>query len=267
MSRVRSTSASPILTDGRIGVNAHNHQHLFCLRANPNIDGPNNSVFVSDAVPDNAPVGSSENFYGNGFHARRTQLAHNGDFSDYDGSVSRTWDMCNPSKLHPFSGKPASYKLVSREVPGLLPKEGSLVWKRAGFARHAVYVTRYEDDQLWPAGRHVPQTSGEPSLGLPEWIAQARDASVDNTDVVLWHTFGVTHIPAPEDFPVMPVEPITLLLRPRNFFANNPVMDVPPSYASTPSQVAAGGREAEDNTDQLSRNALSNCQRACGSRL
>lgn len=56
--------------------------------------------------------------------------------------------------------------------------------------------------------------------------------------MVLWHTFGVTHFPSPEDFPVMPAEGMTLLLRPRNFFAGNPVMDVPPSYVSVPSQVA-----------------------------
>ena len=62
----------------------------------------------------------------------------------------------------------------------------------------------------------------------------------------------MTHIPAPEDFPVMPVEPITLLLRPRNFFTNNPVMDVPPSYASTPSQVAANGQGVTDSTDAAS---------------
>lgn len=74
--------------------------------------------------------------------------------------------------------------------------------------------------------------------------------------MVLWHTFGVTHIPAPEDFPVMPVEPITLLLRPRNFFANNPVLDVPPSYASTPSQVAASGAGVTDATDKMSKLAF-----------
>ena len=63
--------------------------------------------------------------------------------------------------------------------------------------------------------------------------------SIDNEDVVLWHTFGVVHFPAPEDFPVMPSEPMTLLLRPRNFFANNPVMDVPPQLSITPKQMAA----------------------------
>ena len=117
------------------------------------------------------------------------------------------------------------------------------------------------DDQLWPAGRHVPQTSGEPSVGLPEWIGDGSE-NVDNEDVVLWHTFGVTHIPAPEDFPVMPVEPITLLLRPRNFFENSPVLDVPPSYSITPSQVAAAnGEGVVDAADKASTLAFGDSDR------
>lgn len=218
---------------------------------------------MSDAVPSDAPVGSEENFYGNAFYAKRTKLATTGmAATDYNGDTARTWDMCNTGRPHPYSGKPASYKLISREVPRLLPKEGSLVWKRAGFARHAVHVTRYRDDELWAAGRHVPQTSGEPSRGLPEWIGDGSE-SVDDTDVVLWHTFGVVHFPAPEDFPVMPVEPITLLLKPRNFFANNPVMDVPPSYASTPSQVAAAGRGVYEAADKMSKLAFGGQNGCC----
>ena len=98
----------------------------------------------------------------------------------------------------------------------------------------------------------MPQTSGEPSQGLPEWVNQQSNESIDNADLVLWHTFGITHFPSPEDFPVMPAEPMTLLLRPRNFFLKNPALDVPPSYAITPSQVAAkkGGMR---NEDQASR--------------
>jgi primary-amine oxidase len=76
-------------------------------------------------------------------------------------------------------------------------------------------------------------------MGLPAWIAENPNASIDNTDVVLWHTFGLTHFPAPEDYPIMPAEPMTLLLRPRNFFARNPALDVPPSFARTPSEVAS----------------------------
>lgn len=109
------------------------------------MDGPDNTVFVSDTVASDAPVGSAENYYGNAFCAKRTKLTTEGEgWSDYDGAKSRTWEICNTNKPHPYSGKAASYKLVSREVPGLLPKEGSLVWKRAAFARHAVQVTKCE---------------------------------------------------------------------------------------------------------------------------
>lgn len=114
-----------------------------------NVDGPDNTVFVSDTVASEAPVGSPENHYGNAFCAKRTKLATEGEAkSDYNGATSRTWEICNTNKLHPYSGKPASYKLVSREVPGLLPKEGSLVWNRAAFARHAVQVTKCEFNPL-----------------------------------------------------------------------------------------------------------------------
>lgn len=234
------------------GVNAHNHQHLFCLRLDPNIDGQNNTVFQVDATQGEGAVGSPEKFHGNAFYAKKTKYSTVAEsLSDYNGATSRSWDIANTSRINPYSGKPASYKLVSREVPGLLPKEGSLVWKRAGFARHAVHVTPYNDDQILPAGRHVPQTSGDPSIGLPEWVAANPDANIDNADVVLWHTFGLTHFPAPEDFPIMPAEPMSLLLRPRNFFTQSPVLDVPPSYCSTPSQIAEK-KKVHDASDKMS---------------
>lgn len=54
----------------------------------------------------------------------------------------------------------------------------------------------------------------------------------------------------------MPVEPMTLLLRPRNFFTNNPVMNVPPSYVSIPSQIAADKAAVVDAADGVSRLAF-----------
>ena len=125
------------------GVNAHNHQHLFCLRVDANIDGPQNTVFQVDAARGSGAVGSAENPYGNAFYANKTKYTTPLQaMSDYDGSTGRTWEIANTNKLNPNSKKPVCYKLVSREVPPLLPKEGSLVWKRAGFARHAVHVTK-----------------------------------------------------------------------------------------------------------------------------
>ena len=88
-------------------------------------------------------------------------------------------------------------------------------------------------------------------MGLPQWIAANPDAKIDKEDIVLWHTFGITHFPSPEDYPVMPAEPMTLLLRPRNFFLRNPALDVPPSYARTPSQILAG-KKGCDHKDKAS---------------
>ena len=234
------------------GVNAHNHQHLFCLRIDPNLDGPKNTIYQVDATRSQHPVGSEQNKYGNAFFATKTKYATATDAqADYDGSSSRTWDIANENKLNKYSHKPVAYKLVSREVAPLLPQEGGLAWRRAGFARHAIHVTKckcfpclYEgpipgllqkadatrvqsdqDDQLYPAGRHVPQTSGMPSKGLPEWIAQNPEENIANTDVVLWHTYGLTHFPTPEDYPIMPAESISVMLKPRNFFEKNPCMD------------------------------------------
>ena len=137
--------------------------------------------------------------------------------------------MVGRNKLNEYSGNPVSYMLVSREVPGLLPKPNSLVWNRAGFARHAIHVTRHSDDELYPAGRHVPQHSGLPAQGLPSWIEANPDASIDNEDIVLWHTFGITHFPRTEDFPLMPAEPLSIMLRASTFFEKNPALWVPPT--------------------------------------
>ena len=59
-----------------------------------NVNGPNNAVPVSDAVPPDAPVGSPKNFYGNAFCAMRTKLATKATgWSDYDGAVNRTREI------------------------------------------------------------------------------------------------------------------------------------------------------------------------------
>ena len=143
-------------------------------------------------------------------------------------------------RTHPSTGTPIAYKLVSREVPRLMPQEGGLVWKRGGFARHAIHVTPYAEDQLYPAGKYVPQTSGEPSMGLPQWIEDTSSANIENTDVVLWHTFGLTHFPRAEDFPLMPTESVSLIFRPNNFFTKNPGLDIRPSACSFPGHEVDG---------------------------
>ena len=43
----------------------------------------------------------------------------------------------------------------------------------------------------------------------------------------MWHTFGLTHFPRPEDWPIMPVDYAGFTLKPVGFFDRNPTLDVP----------------------------------------
>jgi primary-amine oxidase len=93
-------------------ISAQHHQHLFSFRVDPMLDGIRNTVTQVDAVPDEAPVGSEENFYGNGFHQQKTVFkTANQAVADYDARAARTWAIENPSRKHYASGTNVSYKL------------------------------------------------------------------------------------------------------------------------------------------------------------
>ena len=113
--------------------------------------------------------------------------------------------------------------LRPEEQPTLLADPESSIARRAAFATKHLWVTRYADDERYPAGEFVNQNPG--GAGLPAWTAA--DRRLDGEDVVLWHTFGVTHVPRPEDWPVMPVDTCGFVLRPHGFFERNPTLDVP----------------------------------------
>ena len=55
----------------------------------------------------------------------------------------------------------------------------------------------------------------------------AGDRNIESEDIVLWHTFGLTHFPRPEDWPVMPVDYAGFTLKPASFFDRNPALNVP----------------------------------------
>lgn len=54
-----------------------------------------------------------------------------------------------------------------------------------------------------------------------------QDRNLVEADCVIWHSFGVTHIPRIEDWPVMPAEHVGFFLKPFGFFDANPSLDIP----------------------------------------
>ncbi|NUR82739.1 MAG: primary-amine oxidase [Nonomuraea sp.] len=202
------------------GLGAPYHQHLFSARLDMAVDGQRNAVDELDAV--RLPV-SDTNPYGNAFTRAATRLTSEREaVRDADGGRARVWRVVNPEVTNRL-GEPVGYALVPEGLPTLLADPSSSIAARAAFATHHLWVTRHADDERYPAGELVNQHPG--GAGLPEWTS--RDRSLDGEDIVVWHTFGLTHFPRPEDWPVMPVEYTGFTLRPAGFFDRNPTLDVP----------------------------------------
>jgi primary-amine oxidase len=120
-------------------------------------------------------------------------------------------------------GHPVGYALVpgTNAVPYLAPD--AQMRQRAGFIDHHMWFTRHRDGEESSAGPYPNQ--GEPGQGLPAWIGD--DEGLEGQDVVAWYTFGITHFPRPEEWPVMNATRAGFRLVPVHFFARNPAMDLP----------------------------------------
>jgi primary-amine oxidase len=201
------------------GALAQNHQHLFCIRIDPAIDGNANTIVSEESLP--LPM-SKDNPWGNGYEVRQTPITKS-QYLDASPWTNRTIKMTNPHRLNPISQKPVAYKFIPTATQLLLAHPDSTVAKRAQFAQHHVWVTKYKDGELWAGGEFTNQSRRETD-GLAD--AVARNDDVEDTDVVVWNVFGLTHNPRVEDWPVMPVEIHQLHLKPADFFTKNPAIDV-----------------------------------------
>lgn len=217
------------------GLVAPYHQHLWCARLDTAVDGAANAVDEVDV--EGVPTGP-ENPYGNAFRATVTRIASEAAGGRAaDPGKGRTWRVVNPGSRNRM-GEPVAYALVPEGAPTLLAQPDSPVARRAAFATRHLWVTRYDPAQMFPAGDYPNQHLG--GDGPPAWTAA--DRPLDGQDIVLWHTFGLTHIPRPEDWPVMPVEHAGFIFRPVGFFDRNPALDLP---ASTPHCAPETGGSAE----------------------
>ncbi len=201
---------------------APNHQHFFNMRLDFGVDGIENTVQQLDAVAD--PL-NEENPFQNAFHLQATDLqTEKQSLAHLNLETGRTWKIINPSVKNRM-GQPVGYKFLPGD--NAFPFASPNAWwrKRAGFVNHHVWVTPYQEDEKYAAGDYPNQSSG--GDGLVKWTEV--DRPIANTDVVFWYTFGHTHIPRAEDYPVMPAAYIGFLLKPNGFFDQNPANDVPPS--------------------------------------
>ena len=223
------------------GLGAPYHQHLFSARLDMMVDGVSNAVDEVDAV--RVPMGEG-NEYGNAFTKQRTRLRSESEgVRDSDLTVGRAWHIVNTEKQNRL-GQPVAYELLAQGTPTLMADPESVIAKRAGFTRKHLWVTQYSPEERYPAGDLVNQNPG--GDGLPRYTAA--DRAIDGEDIVIWHTFGPTHFPRVEDWPVMPVDYAKFTLKPYGFFDRNPTLNVPASEAMGMA-CHAGGQAEGDRPD------------------
>ncbi|KAH8683742.1 copper amine oxidase [Ilyonectria robusta] len=223
------------------GVLAANHQHLFCLRVDPMIDGLENTVVQEESI---LCADAEENPYGNAWKLSKTYVEKSG-FMDAAPEKNRVFKIVNEKKLNPISKNPVGFKIVPQPAQLLIAHKDSVVRKRARFAEHHAWVTRYRDGDLWAGGKWTNQSMIEKN-GVADYAA--RNENVRGEDLVFWTIYGLTHNPRVEDYPVMPVEIVTVTLKPADFFDRNPALDVPPSTQAVNKSVlvAPGGPPRAD---------------------
>jgi len=218
-------------------INAQYHQHFFSLRLDPEIDGNENSVEVKDVVAGPGEPGSVNNPYGQAFTTEKKVFQTTGDSrTNVAPEKSRAWIITNPNIKHPYTNTEVGWKLMPWPTPPLCVQKQSPIHPQVEWMEYNTWVTPYNDDQFYPAGDYLNKS------GLPEWVGRNEQANIANTDVVIWHNFGVNHVPRAEDFPIMPVETIGVFIKPYNFFVENPSMDVPPPKAPTGSDPCGNGK-------------------------
>ncbi|MHA6764136.1 primary-amine oxidase [Streptacidiphilus sp. PAMC 29251] len=212
----------PYATEVAPGLGGPGHQHLFSARLDMTVDGTENSVEEIDVH--GCPVGP-DNPYGNALTRTITPLERESSAARLNApDRGRVWRVVNSGSRNGL-GQPVGYTLHPQPNPTLLADPSSSLYGRAGFATKHLWVTKYDPDQRYSAGDLVNQHPG--GAGLPAFVAA--DHPLTDTDLVLWHTFGPTHFPRPEDWPVMPVDRCGFTLKPSGFFDRNPTLDVPAS--------------------------------------
>lgn len=203
-------------------VAAPHHQHILSFRLDFDVDGPKNTVMEMNTS--GRPMDPASNPNGNAIVMQETALPSEKQAQrDINLASARTWRVINRGVLNSLQ-HPVGFILVpgANSLPFLDPQAPAR--KRAGFMEHHVWVTRYRDGELYAAGDY-PNQQAAAGKGLPEWTAN--DEPLDDQDVVVWYTLNVTHIPRPEEWPVMSNARYGFKLLPGGFFVGNPALDVP----------------------------------------
>jgi primary-amine oxidase len=227
-SAARDTRYGTLVAPNLVSIN---HDHFFNYRLDFDVDGPANrfqlDVYRQSLLPPAHPRRSV-------YEVRPTVPSTETAARYNPGHAPTKWRVLSSSATNAV-GNPTSYEILPMGGHQQLMAETDYAYRRAGFTKYTFWVTPYHERERYAAGDYVFQSRG--GDGLPAWSGRGR--SVKDTDIVVWHTMGMHHLPRAEDVPVMPVVWSGFKLRPFNFFDRNPAIDLRKDFST------AGGRSPD----------------------
>lgn len=199
---------------------AVNHDHYFNFRLDLDVDGVANSLLIDRLKTQIFPEGHPRR----SVWVREPTLARQEADAQLNISLDRPalWRVISDSQTN-HVGYPTSYQFMPGKNTNTLLSPDDYPRRRAGFIDHHLWVTPYRVNERYAAGDYP--TLSKPGQGLPAWSSENR--SIENTDIVLWHTIGMHHLVRAEDWPVTPMLWHSFELRPFDFFDRNPALDLP----------------------------------------
>jgi primary-amine oxidase len=197
------------------------HQHYFGIRLDAAVDGVRNRLVEEHAEGETDP---DLDPYGNAVRNVRTPLLSEKTAArQTDPASARRWRIENAGATNRY-GEPTAYRLSLPNTTRSFSRPGSVMATRAPFIHQQLWATRSDPTQNFIGGQY-PNNASPGDDGVHVW--QQADRSLDGEEIVLWAVLGAHHFPRPEQWPVMPVDHIGLVLEPDGFFDRNPAMDIP----------------------------------------
>ncbi len=189
------------------------HQHHFNMRLDFAVAGGKNSVAeitLNKADP-------SDNTHGNAFLiSERALHTEKESVSKVVHNQAKHWWIYNRGVKNSL-GHFAGFLLEPGRTSDYYGAEGASVLERAPFLENNFYVTKFHPREMHAAGDYPNQSGND---GIPIWISK-RDASIQQQDLVVWYTLGVTHLPCAEEWPVMTLHRAGFTIRPMGFHEQN----------------------------------------------
>jgi primary-amine oxidase len=205
------------IAESYVGVD---HDHFFSFRLDFDVDGTSNSFVREKLQLQRLPATSLRK----SVWVAKREIAKTEEQAKARMSMEQpeNWLVINPDVKN-YLGYPVGYALMGGENAMSLMVPEDYPQKRAGFTDYQIWATPYKENERYAAGDYPNHSKG--GDGLPAWTKANRP--IENTDIVLWYTMGFHHVPHSEDWPVMPAVWHEFEIKPINFFARNPALDLP----------------------------------------